>query len=336
MAIKTYSTTPASNTALFPENMAPSAVNDGMRQVQADVRSWYQDAEWADWGDTPSRASASTFKITGDVTSRYLVDRRIKCNDASTLYGLITASSYSNPDTTVTVLLDTGSLTASLTAVAVGILSPTNSSIPKKVSVLEVQGATTISGAAVMKTTLTVEGATTLSAAATLKTTLTVEGATTLSGAATLKSTLSVEGEATISGTATLKTVVVGDAVADQSAMEAATAVNRIVSPGRQHFHPTHPKAWARVNSSGTILGDYNVASVTKNGTGLYTVTTDVTFSGTGSMCPIITVYETTTTQTSYTAKVTATTTTTVQLLITKDDGAAADAEFFIAILGDL
>jgi microcystin-dependent protein len=37
--IKDYSPVPASNTALFPEGMAPSAVNDGMRQVQADIRT---------------------------------------------------------------------------------------------------------------------------------------------------------------------------------------------------------------------------------------------------------------------------------------------------------
>lgn len=38
MSIIDYSTTPSSNTSLFPENMAPSAVNNGMRQVQADIR----------------------------------------------------------------------------------------------------------------------------------------------------------------------------------------------------------------------------------------------------------------------------------------------------------
>src|SRR5690606_26484164 len=48
--LRTYSATAAANTALFPEGMAPSAVNDGMRQVQADLRSWYQDAEWIDLG----------------------------------------------------------------------------------------------------------------------------------------------------------------------------------------------------------------------------------------------------------------------------------------------
>lgn len=130
MGISSYSTTPANNTALFPEGMPPSAVNDGMRQVQADIRSQCENNEWFNWGDTPSRASATTFKITGDVTTRYKTNRAIQCNDASTLYGIITAASYSSPDTTVTVNLDTGSLTASLTSVALAILSPTNKSIP--------------------------------------------------------------------------------------------------------------------------------------------------------------------------------------------------------------
>lgn len=130
MALKSYSSVAAANTSLFPENMAPSALNDGNRQVQADTVTQFRDAEWIDWGDGVSRASASTFKIAADVTSRYLVNRRVRCNDASTLYGVVTASSYSAPDTTVTVGLDSGSLTASLTAVSLAILAPSNISVP--------------------------------------------------------------------------------------------------------------------------------------------------------------------------------------------------------------
>lgn len=204
--IKDYSTTPGSNTALFPENMNPSAVNDNMRQVQADIRSWYEDAQWTNWGDTPSRAAASEFKITGDVTTRYTVNRRIKCSDAATLYGTITASTYSNPDTTVTVELDTGSLTASLTAVSLAILTPDNQSIPKKLSALEIEGASTFSGASVFKTTANVQGALkaddtlTASGAAVFKTTLTVEGASTFSGTSVFKTEAIFGGNATQSG----------------------------------------------------------------------------------------------------------------------------------------
>src|SRR5690606_26122266 len=60
--IKDYSPIPASNTALFPEGMAPSAVNDGMRQVQADIR-----AEVASKGaDIASAATVDLGAATGD------------------------------------------------------------------------------------------------------------------------------------------------------------------------------------------------------------------------------------------------------------------------------
>lgn len=128
--INTYTSVAASNVTWFPEGQAPSTVNDGMRQVQADIRAWYTDAQWVNWGDTPSRASATTFKIATDVTARYTVNSRLKMYDATTFYGVITASSYGAPDTTVTVVTDSGSLTTSLTSVALSIISPTNLSIP--------------------------------------------------------------------------------------------------------------------------------------------------------------------------------------------------------------
>lgn len=127
--INTYSSTPASNIALFPEGQTPSSLNDGMRQVQADIRSWYEDAEWVNYGHVPTRATNTTFTIPTDVTATYTVNRRIKCTDSSTLYGTITASSYSAPNSTVTVVLDSGNLSASLTAISLALLKPTNVSL---------------------------------------------------------------------------------------------------------------------------------------------------------------------------------------------------------------
>lgn len=135
--IKQWSLTPASNGTSpnvvpfgWPEGMPPSAVNDTARQNMTDHRYQWEDAEWFCWGDTVSRASAITFKIAADVTSRYLNARRIKCLDAgTTLYGTVISSSYSAPDTTITVTLDSGSLTASLSAVALALLTPTSQSI---------------------------------------------------------------------------------------------------------------------------------------------------------------------------------------------------------------
>lgn len=70
--------------------------------------------------------------------------------------------------------------------------------------------------------------------------------------------------------------------IADQSEMETATDVLRAVVPGRQHFHPGHPKAFAKVNqSTGTAVLNrgYGVSSVTDGATGLYTVNFTTAFS---------------------------------------------------------
>lgn len=128
--IGTYSKTAASNTALFPEGMNPSAVNDNMRQVQADMRTWYETAEWVDYGVTPTQTSTTTFTMAADQTSVFIKGRAIRCTDSSTLYGFITGSSFASSTTTITVALLSGSLSGSLTAVALGICAPTNMSLP--------------------------------------------------------------------------------------------------------------------------------------------------------------------------------------------------------------
>lgn len=136
--ISTWSTTAASNNAAspngFPENMLPSGVNDSARAVMAAVRAWYEDAEWPNLGHTPVFVSTTSFTIATDVTATYHVGRRLKLTDATTLYGTIATSTYSSPNTTITVTLDSGVLSASLSAVAVGILSKNNLSVPPAVS----------------------------------------------------------------------------------------------------------------------------------------------------------------------------------------------------------
>lgn len=216
MPLKNWKRVPAENNQAppfgWPEGQTPSSVNDCARQDKADVRVQWEDAEWFDWGDTPSQLSASTFKVSGlDVTSRYQVGRKVKLYDASTFYGVVTSSSYSAPDTTIGVT-SSGSLTASFSSVALAILSPINSSIPAYTfdtitasGAAQFQSTVTVSGAAVFKTTATIEGTATISGAATFKSGVTIEGAATVSGAATFKSSVSVEGAVTISGAATLK-----------------------------------------------------------------------------------------------------------------------------------
>lgn len=123
MPIKDWSSTAASNNSAppngAPENMAPSAVNDTIRQVMADVRAWYEASEWLDFGHTPTFVSATAFTVTGDQTDTYQAGRRVRITDASTLYGTITATAYVTI-TTVAVVLDSGDITASISAIAVG------------------------------------------------------------------------------------------------------------------------------------------------------------------------------------------------------------------------
>jgi len=88
-------------------------------------------SEWLTSGDTPTYVSATSFKVSGDKTTDYQVNRRIQMSiTGSTLYGTIASSSYSAPDTTVTVTMDSGSLDNTLSAVNYGLLTATNHAVP--------------------------------------------------------------------------------------------------------------------------------------------------------------------------------------------------------------
>lgn len=136
MGIEDYSTTAASNNSAvpngWPEGMAPSGVNDTGRQIMADTRTWYQDAQWIDLGNTPTFVSTTSFTLVGDLTATYEVGRRLKMFGTTpfTLFGTILTSVFSSPNTTITMTMDSGSLDATLSIVSTGILSATSSALP--------------------------------------------------------------------------------------------------------------------------------------------------------------------------------------------------------------
>lgn len=105
--LKLYSTTPGSNNSAppdgWPEGMAPSAVNNSARQMMAQLAEWYRDAEWIDYGDTLLGAAGQIYTISGDVTTRYRVGRAIRQGTDNSKRGIITVSTYSAPNTLVTV-----------------------------------------------------------------------------------------------------------------------------------------------------------------------------------------------------------------------------------------
>jgi hypothetical protein len=134
MGIDAWSTTAASNNASppdgAPEGQAAGTVNNTMRQMMASVRAWFEDAQWINLGLTPTRVDADTFTLSGDVTTTFHVGRRLKVTGSATGYATISASTYSAPNTTVDVTMDSGSLPVTLTSVYVSILTYTNTAIP--------------------------------------------------------------------------------------------------------------------------------------------------------------------------------------------------------------
>lgn len=87
----------------------------------------------------------------------------------------------------------------------------------------------------------------------------------------------------------------VGSTIATQADMEAATSPTLIVTPGRQHFHPGHPKAWVSCGVAADIQQSYGVASLTDNGTGDVTVTFTTAFAA-ATYAALVTVEMTATT----------------------------------------
>ena len=87
-----------------------------------------------------------------------------------------------------------------------------------------------------------------------------------------------VSGAGTFSGAVTGATAA-GAMVATQAEQETGTATDKLVTSGRQHFHPSAVKFWVIANISGTSQASYNVTSVTDDGVGLLTVTIATDFS---------------------------------------------------------
>lgn len=95
----------------------------------------------------------------------------------------------------------------------------------------------------------------------------------------TLSGTLTASGTVTLSGTFSGGTVNGVTGIASQTDQETATSTTTTVTPGRQHYHYSAAKAWCRVGTTGNIQRQYNVSSVTDNGTGHSTFNFTTAFS---------------------------------------------------------
>ena len=130
MTVSNYSTTANSNTSIngvnISEGCSPSNINDGMRNMAKDTRSVWNDKEWfllgdADGTTTFTRASTTTVTVGADITSTHHVGRRVKIigSNTGTIFGKISASAFSSPNTTLTFALDSGTINSGDSTVSV-------------------------------------------------------------------------------------------------------------------------------------------------------------------------------------------------------------------------
>lgn len=123
---------------LFPEGQTRSSLNNGSRQVQADLRAWYNDPGWVQYGDgngpaTVTRLTEDSFSIGGaDVAAIYEAGRRIRADGTvtGTIHGTIRSSSFAT-DTVVEVDWDgSGVLAAEAISIWIAAASEANSQQP--------------------------------------------------------------------------------------------------------------------------------------------------------------------------------------------------------------
>lgn len=139
----------------------------------------------------------------------------------------------------------------------------------------------------------------------------------------------------TLSGAVSAATVA-GAAVASQANMEANSATDLIVTPGRLKYGPGVLKAACIADSAGAVSLTYGVTSVTDAGTGYADVTFSVTFSAAGQMSPAVTVYNNASTDCACNYGAPATTSVRMHS-ITASTGALADpTNYSIHVAGDL
>lgn len=118
MGIEAYSTNADNNTAEMPEGQFAGTVNNGTRSIQAAIAEWYNDPGWWRPGAparTCTRISASTIREPGvNVSTLYHAGRRIRVVGAltGTIYGAVSAATYTGGNTDVSIDLDSGTIAA--------------------------------------------------------------------------------------------------------------------------------------------------------------------------------------------------------------------------------
>lgn len=88
------------------------------------ITQWSAETENAVFRD------AESFIVTGDARAVFRSGRRVKLTQSSTIYGVIVSAIYDGAETSVSVILDSGSIDITIIAATVGLLSPSYGAIP--------------------------------------------------------------------------------------------------------------------------------------------------------------------------------------------------------------
>lgn len=75
--------------------------------------------------------------------------------------------------------------------------------------------------------------------------------------------------------------------IATQAEMEGGSSITTVVTPGRQHYHPSAAKAWGKFGVAANVLASYNITSLTDTGTGVIAVTIATDFSTSDYACNV-------------------------------------------------
>ena len=87
--------------------------------------------QWVAFAGTPTFVSATSFTVPGDQTQTFQFGARLKtANTGGIIYSTVVRSVFASTTTTVTVINDSGALDSGLSSIAVGLLTPSNPSLP--------------------------------------------------------------------------------------------------------------------------------------------------------------------------------------------------------------
>lgn len=126
---------------------------------------------------------------------------------------------------------------------------------------------------------------------------------------------------------------------AAKSDQTTATSTTLAVTPARQQNHPSAIKAWAKFSDNGTsvsVLASFNVSSITRNGTGDYTVNFTTAFANTNYVGVAMGSNDGVADASIVRRPNTAQTTTAMRFLFTNTGGSASNANpGFVMFVGD-